>query len=111
AAQAIAGAEPRPQGSRRICWWGIVGRCSWTRLAIFCPVTTHVCSGVTNGSTRSSVSCIILFPLGSGRNCFGNVGVLSGQSRVPLPPARITAFKCFILLIVLLLTVYYATFF
>src|ERR1700730_6279346 len=39
----------------------------------------------------------MLLPFGSGRNCLGKVGVLSGQRRVPLPPARITALKCSIL--------------
>ncbi len=75
---------------------GQAGRCSSTSSAMLCPVTTHVCSDGTSGATRASVSCIILFPLGSGRNCLGKLGVLKGQRRVPLPPARITTFRWFI---------------
>jgi hypothetical protein len=35
-------------------------------------------------------------PLGRGRNCLGKLGVLSGHNLVPLPPAKMTAFRCFI---------------
>src|SRR2546422_10120814 len=72
------------------------GKCSRTSSSIERPVTTQARSGAMSGATRASVSCIILLPLGSGRNCLGKPGVLSGHKRVPLPPARITACKCFI---------------
>src|SRR5579863_790163 len=58
------------------------------------PVTTQERSGVMRGSTLTRVSCIILLPSGNGRNCLGNCGVLRGHSRVPLPPAKMTACKC-----------------
>src|SRR5437763_12964440 len=70
------------------------GRCSCTSGSIERPVTTQAWSGEISGATRAKVSCIILFPLGSGRNCLGKDGVLSGHRRVPLPPARMTTCKC-----------------
>src|ERR1700680_3304111 len=94
AAQAIAAEVLRPIGSPKICDAGTDGKCSCTRSAMLRPVTTHACSGATTGSIRASDSCIMLRPLGSGKNCLGKAGVLSGQRRVPLPPAKITALRC-----------------
>src|SRR5947209_20603550 len=74
------------------------GKCSEMRPVIERPVTTHARSGGTSGATRARVSCIILFPLGRGKNCFGKLGVLRGHRRVPLPPAKMTALRWFILL-------------
>src|SRR6266516_2330137 len=73
---------------------GIDDKCSWTNPTVTRPVTTQARSSEISGAIRASVSCIILLPLGSGRNCLGKLGVLSGHSRVPLPPARITALRC-----------------
>src|SRR6266516_6491463 len=94
AAQPIAAAVLRPIGSPSIWETGIVGRCSCTSSIILRPVTTHACSGDMSPSTRARDSCIILLPFGNGKNCLGKLGVLSGHSRVPLPPARITALRC-----------------
>src|SRR5262245_62757555 len=41
---------------------------------------------------RSTVSSSIVRGPGRRRNCLGDRFVLSGQSRVPLPPARIDAY-------------------
>src|SRR5262245_52475076 len=41
---------------------------------------------------RSTVSSSIVRGPGKRRNCLGDCFVLSGQSRVPLPPARIDAY-------------------
>ena len=46
----------------------------------------------TNGATRSTVSCNMVRSLISRRNCLGVSCVLSGQRRVPLPPARMDAY-------------------
>ena len=97
AAQAMAAEVLRPTGSPRMWDAGTAGRCSCTSAAMLRPVTTHACSGDTTGSMRASDTCIMLRPLGSGKNCLGNAGVLSGHRRVPLPPARITALRCCIL--------------
>ena len=93
AAQPTAADVLRPTGSPRICCTGTEGTCSCTSSAITRPVTTHVRSGAYSVSIRARDSWIKLLPLGSGKNCLGKLVVLSGHSRVPLPPARITALK------------------
>ena len=58
-----------------------------------CPAsaTVRTSRGATSGASRSTVSSIIDFALTMSRNCLGRDFRLSGQNRVPLPPAMMTA--------------------
>ena len=90
AASPIAGAVLRPTGSAMICFlssffsWRTIGE---RRSSL---VMTQNCFGLASGSRRSTVSWIIDFLLLSGSSCLARRLRLSGQKRVPRPPARMT---------------------
>ena len=93
-AQATAGAVFRPLGSPRMFPAGSSGRCSPTRPRCSSAATTSVRSAGASGAARSNVAWIMLRSPATRRNCFGRSPVLSGQNRVPAPPARITTHVC-----------------
>lgn len=74
-----------------ICSAGISGNCFLTISTYFALVTTQkFCLGQTP-LKRSTVSCIKVRPQPNiSMNCLGYSGVLSGQKRLPTPPAIIT---------------------
>ena len=92
AARPIAGMLSRGDGStnRPVS----SGSCSWTSGACVGPVTTWIWSAGTRVSRRSHVSCSRLRPepVRSSRN-FGRDARDSGHSRVPAPPAGMTAWN------------------
>ena len=91
AAYAIAGAVFLPSGSRRMFRFGMP-RSRWERCgASLTPATTQTRSGGTTGKRRRRVSRIIGPPPVRSRNCFDRRARLSGQNRVPDPPAITTA--------------------
>jgi hypothetical protein len=87
----MAGAVLRPTGSTRKFSRGISGACCMSSSACSRAVTTRICSGLNMGSRRSTVSWNIVRSPRSRSICLGRLCRLSGHSRVPLPPARITA--------------------
>ena len=91
AATVAAGAVLRPIGSR-------TSARGWTAMSRSCSAIRNRCSslqrivGGANPSapTRSTVSCSMLLSEVSCRSCFGRSVRDSGQSRVPVPPERMT---------------------
>ena len=90
-ARPMAAIESRGEGSAMTRSGGRSG--SWERTASACaaPVTTSTRPSAS-GLTRRTVACSRLdpVPVRSWRN-FGDAARLSGQSRVPAPPAGMTA--------------------
>ena len=58
-----------------------------------CPAQTKHRSGGSSPSSRPTAISSRLRPPISGINCFGSAARLMGQSRVPEPPAMITAYR------------------
>src|SRR5713226_8933926 len=85
-ASAIAGAVFFARGSTitRACGTSALTAPAWSF-----PQTTHTAAEI--GSTRANVSAISVLSVTSARNCLGFFTRESGQNRVPLPPARMTA--------------------
>ena len=92
AASPIAAHESRGDGSTRMFDSGSATACRATAAACDTPVTTNVSAGAASGTSRSIVACssVADVPVSACRN-FGSPERDSGHSRVPLPPARITA--------------------
>jgi hypothetical protein len=91
AASPIAGAVSRRQGSATICSWASCGSCSAIGAASARLVMTHVRSGGTSVPSRAAVAWIMVRPPVKSRSCLGRAARLSGQNRVPDPPAMMTA--------------------
>ena len=93
AASPMAAIESRGEGSASSWSAGRSGSCSRTASACATPVTTMTRSP-TRGSSRSQVACSSErpVPVRSCRN-LGEAARDSGHSRVPAPPAGITAQK------------------
>jgi hypothetical protein len=83
----------RAAGSTRMLAAGNSGRSR--RIVAVCeaPATVKTSRAGMSGSTRSSVSRIMAVSPAIGRNCLGARRRLSGQNRVPLPPAMMTALR------------------
>ena len=94
-ARAIAAAVLRPAGST-ISWTS--GTCSRTKWPYFRSVTTKTSrTDPTSGKIRATVRWRSVSSPRRGRKGFGRSGRLSGRSRVPPPPARITMYIASIL--------------
>ena len=91
AARPIHGAVSRLAGSPITDAGGSSGNCSVTWSTSRALVTTKTRSGGTNSTRRSAVCWSMLREPSSSRNCFGRFRRLSGQNRVPDPPAMMTA--------------------
>ena len=91
AASPSAGAVLRAAGSAMICEGGTRGKALRTSRKIGAPVKTNVRLGGMIRAMRSSVCSRRVFGPWRRSNCFGRRRRLSGQKRVPLPPAIITA--------------------
>ena len=90
AARPIAGAVFRPTGSATICFLSSLLSCRTIASRRSSLVMTQKCFVLASGRSRSTVSWIMLFLLLSGSSCLAMRLRLSGQKRVPRPPARIT---------------------
>ena len=89
AAQTRTGPVPRGWGSARKEEGSSSPR-AWRRgPKRWPPVRSRLLSSGTRPRARSRVSRIRGCSPASGRSCFGLFGVLTGQNRVPDPPARI----------------------
>jgi hypothetical protein len=87
----MAGAVPRPSGSMMKFSAGSSG--AWAERASTCsaPVTTKISSGWKTGAMRSTAcSNMVRSPINLS-DCLGRSRRLSGHSRVPTPPAMISA--------------------
>src|SRR5262245_13806538 len=91
AAVATAAAVFRPISSSTIRSVATSGAWRRTHLRCAAPATTRTRSGPDTGAIRSYVRRNVLFPRNRGRNGLGLSPPVSGQRRVPEPPARITA--------------------
>src|SRR5262245_3912701 len=91
AAVATAAAVFRPTSSSTIRSPATSGACRRTHLRCVLPATTRTRLAPDTGAHRSYVSRKVLFPRMSGRNGLGLSLLVSGQRRVPKPPARMTA--------------------
>ena len=87
-----AGAVDAARGSTRMFSGGSWSR-SWSRAASPAPATTSVRSRGIRPARRSTDSSALEPGPVSGSSCLGFSGVLSGQNRVPAPPARSTAHR------------------
>jgi hypothetical protein len=92
AARPIAAQDSRGAGSTRMLSAGKPGSCRATAAACATPVTTIVVAGSASPSRRATVACNSEdpVPVSACRN-FGWPARDSGHSRVPLPPAGMTA--------------------
>jgi hypothetical protein len=95
---AIAGAVLRRAGSVSTFSGGICGKCSRDFSAYCTFVETKIDSGGSNRARRAYVSCSSDCASNSSRNCFGFSSEERGRSRVPAPPARITAARVVLLI-------------
>ena len=71
------------------CGTSEIAACSVSAMSAL--VTTSTRSGGTSGDRRATVSAISGRSFTSASTCLGRRGVLSGQKRVPMPPAKTTA--------------------
>ena len=94
AARPTQGAVLRGQGSTRRFSRGSLRRIRRAAAAWFGPQTTKVSWMRASGGSRSTVAASMGSSPSRGRNCLGRFLRLSGQNRVPLPPA-ITTGKSF----------------
>ena len=92
-ASAIAGPEPRGDGSTSTLRSGRAGSWRATGAAWAGPQTTSVRSGGTLGARRSIVCCNNERSPSSGSRNLGRAARLSGHRRVPDPPAGTTAHR------------------
>ena len=83
----------RPHGSPRNCSGPSRGSAPWIAAAWAAPAQTHIRSAGSSPSSRSTAISSRLRPPMKGINCFGNAARLMGHSRVPEPPAIITAYR------------------
>ena len=93
AARPMHGAVFRGQGSARIAPRGNWDNCSWTAPARVLVVAIRIRSSGTRLPRRSAVAWSMVRSPWTLRNCFGRSVRLAGQSRVPEPPARMTAWS------------------
>jgi hypothetical protein len=88
AARPAAGAVLRAAGSLRICAAGSQSSCFVIVSDSRPLVMTQNLPGPASGASRSTVCWIMLRSPSRTRTCLARARRLSGQNRVPLPPAR-----------------------